>query len=159
MSSADQSSTPTNPVQYVSRVPDLKVPAEWNSNIPSHLLADVDPATRWIMEELSKNTQATQFAIHAVLEQNNHLKNLNGKTFKTEKGLSEAKDTLAVLMAKADLMEPLLKPMSLLLRMWEYQMFRWATYLLVFFFFTYLLPYYLTHPISLQGLWSLLFGT
>lgn len=101
----------------------------------------------------------TEFAIHAVVEQNNHLRALNGKTFKNERAAAETKEELKALTAKADLMEPLFKPLSLVMRMWEYKAFRYATYLLIFFFFTYLLPYYLTHPISLQGLWTLLFGT
>ncbi len=155
MSSADQSSTP-----FKSSISDISLPPEgFKSKIPPHLLEGCDDATRWMMEEMSKATQVNEFVLHATIEHNSHLRALNGKTFKTEKGLSETKEALEALIAKADLMEPLFKPLSLLMRMWEYKYFRWATYLLVFFFFTYLLPFYLQNPMSLSGLWALFFGT
>lgn len=149
-----------SPPPYKSSIADLSLPKEgFKSNLPPHLLEGCDEQTKWLLNEVSKNTAMTEFAIHAVIEQNSHLKMLNGKTFKNEKGLAEAREKLDSLDNKATVMEPLFKPLSQFMGLWEYKMFRWGVYIVAFFLLTYVLPYYLTHPISLPGLWTLLFGT
>lgn len=153
--SSDESSPPFNKSTY----PELKLPDKWESSIPEHLLDGADPQTLFIMHELSKNSQAIEWACHGLIDTNAQVRRTNGRLIQAEKDIKKETAALAALTAKADLMEPLFKPLSLLMRMWEYKYFRWATYLLVFFFFTYLLPFYLQNPMSLSGLWALFFGT
>lgn len=145
---------------FKSSIADIILPPEgFQSKIPPHLLENCDEATKWIMQEMSKSTQVSEFVLHATLEHNRHLRALNGKTFKNERGLSEIQDTVITLNEKVTLLDPLFKPTSLFLRMWDYRLFRYGVYIILFFLITYALPYYLSHPLSLSGLWTLLTGT
>jgi hypothetical protein len=155
MSTADQSSTPP----FKSSISDIALPAEgFRSNIPPHLLEGCDDATKWIMQEMSKATQINEFVLHATLEHNKHLKALNGKTYKNERAMAEAKEKLDELNVKAAIAEPFLKPMAQFVSLWEYRVFRWGVYITLFFLITYALPFYIAHPISLSNLWAILFG-
>jgi hypothetical protein len=144
---------------FVSRYPELSLPpGGWKSTLPEHLLEGADPQTLFIMHELSKNSQATDFACRAVIEQNAHLRALNGKTYRNERGLAEIKGSVDTLTEKAAIMEPLFKPLSQFMALWEYRLFRWGCYIVGFFLLTYALPFYLQNPLSLSGLWSLFTG-
>lgn len=148
-----------SPFSFKSTIAELALPrGGFVSKLPPHLLQDADPQTAWIMHEMSKNTQATEFACHAVLEQNAHLRALNGKTYRNEKGLAEAKETVAALNKKAEVMEPMFKPLSQFMSLWEYAWFRYICYAAGFFFLTYALPYYVAHPVSIQTVFTKLFG-
>jgi hypothetical protein len=63
-----------------SDYPELSLPeGGWKSNIPEHLLKDAKPADRWLMEEMSKNTQATDFSCRAAVEGNGLIRKTNGR--------------------------------------------------------------------------------
>ena len=135
---------------YQSRYPELKLPEEgWKSNLPEHLLEGADKQTAWIMNEISKNTQATEFACRGVVEQNNHLRALNGKTFKNERALAEATTEIGTLKAQAAALLPFVRPVKMFFSLWEYRAFRWVIYAGLFFVLTYIYPYYVTHPLDL----------
>lgn len=147
------SSQPTTPPPFESRYPELSLPpGGWKSTLPDHLLEGADPQTLFIMHELSKNSQATEFACRGVVELSQHLRALNGKTYKTEKGLGEARSEVDILNDKAATMEPIFKPLNYFMNLWDYRVFRWICYASIFFFFTYLLPWYIAHPISIETL-------
>ena len=145
---------------FKSSYPPLKVPdGGWKSAIPEHLLADADPATKWIMEEMSKNSQAIEWACHGLVDTNEQVRKTNGRLLKAEAELTEAKGSVVTLNEKATVMEPLFKPLSQFMSLWDYKWFRVICYIALFFFFTYALPFYLQHPISLDSLFSLLTGS
>lgn len=146
------SSSPSpEPSQYQSSIPELSLPIDgWKSNIPPHLLDGADPQLAWIMQEISKNTQATEFACRAVVAQNQHLKALNGKTFRNEKSATILSEKVEKLEDIAEKLSPFAKPMMQFAGLWEYRVFRWVFYAALFFFFTYILPYYITHPFDLS---------
>lgn len=136
---------------FESRYPELSLPEHgFQSTLPAHLLEGADEQTRYIMNEISRNSAATEFACRAAVDQSRHLRALNGKTFKNERGLAEARQHLDDLMEKAQIVEPLIKPVNQFMSLWEYRAFRWMVYITIFFFFTYLLPYYLQHPFDLS---------
>ena len=111
--------------QFESRFPELKFPEEgWKSTIPSHLLEGCDDQTKWLLEEISKNTQATNFACHAVVDVSKHLRTLNGRTYKSEKAVFEAKQEVETLKGQAKAVTPFLKPISMFAALWEYSVFR-----------------------------------
>jgi hypothetical protein len=154
MPSADSSQPPFHKSSY----PELKVPAKWESSIPEHLLADTDPATRWIMEELSKNTKAIEWACHGLVDTNTQVRNTNGRLLKAEADIRRDKDSLTALVAKADLMEPLFKPLSLFMRLWDYKWFRILCYFAGLFILMVVVPWYIQHPLSIDAVWSFFFG-
>lgn len=144
---------------YQSRYPELKMPEDgFKSSIPAHLLEGCTPQMKWLLEEVSKNTQATEFACKAVVEQNNHLRALNGKTFKNEKAIAEANEVIEGLVVQTNTFTPFLKPVKMFATLWEYRLFRWTIYAGLFFVLTYLYPYYVTHPIDLGAVISRLLG-
>ena len=152
---SQQDSTPP----FKSSLPELKLPpGGFSSSIPEHLLKDADPQTAWLMHEISKNTAATEFACRAAVTHNDHLRTLNGRTSKSEEGIKAVKADIEVLTDKAKTMEPLFKPISQFMNLWEYRWFRWICYAALLLFFSYLLPYYIQHPISIDTLFKLFGG-
>lgn len=148
MSSPSSSSEPS---QYHSHIPDITLPADgWKSNIPPHLLDGAEPQLAWIMQEMSKNTQATEFACRAVVAQNQHLKALNGKTFRNEKSAALLSEKVEALEDLSNKLSPFMKPLVQFAGLWEYTPFRWVFYIAIFFFFTYILPYYISHPFDIS---------
>ena len=144
---------------YKSSIPAITVPPDgWKSNIPEHLLTGAEPQLSWIMHEISKNTQATEFACHGVAQLSEYLRELNGKTARTIENVAKQRDQLDELNKKAKTMEPFFKPVSQFAALWEYRVFRWVFYAAIFFFFTYLLPYYLRHPLGIDTLVKALFA-
>jgi len=151
-----QSSAENN--NYQSAIPDLNMPVDgWKSNIPPHLLDGADPQLVWIMEELSKHTQATEFACRGVVAQNQHLKALNGKTFKNEKNLALLTEQVKSLETVSETLSPFARPIMQFAGLWEYRAFRYTFYAAVFFFFTYLLPYYIAHPFDISQFIKIIF--
>lgn len=149
---------PSNNHPYHSTIPDLSLPeGGWKSSIPPHLLTNADPQIAWIMEEISKNTQATEFACRAVVAQNAHLKALNGKTFRNEQAALVLEHEVEQLKSQAKTIEPLVKPLDQFVSLWGYRVFRWGFYISVFFFFTYLLPFYLQNPFSIGQFFKFFF--
>lgn len=155
MSTPEQESTPP----FESRYPELSIPEHgFVSTIPPHLLEGVDEQTRWLLSEISRNTQATEFACRGVVDLSRHLRTLNGKTYKNESGLGQLTEKVKEIDEQAKLIIPLSQPVAQFINLWGYRGFRWAFYAATFFFFTYLLPYYLAHPFSLETLFNRVLG-
>lgn len=84
-----------------SDYPELKLPVGgWQSTIPSHLLDGATPADRWMMEEMSKNTQATEFCVRAALSTNEQVRLTNGRLRAAESQLVDLEDDMDA--AKSD---------------------------------------------------------
>lgn len=155
MPSPQTMSSPQSSPPFESRYPSLSIPEHgFVSSIPAHLLDGCDDQMRWLLQEVSKNTAATEFACRGVVDLSTHLRALNGKTYRNERGLGEAREILNELNEKATVMEPLFKPMSQFMSLWEYKWFRWICYLAGFFLITYVLPAYLAHPVSITALFG-----
>ncbi len=107
-----QSPDPHSP--FESQYPELKIPSDgWKSNIPAHLLASADDQMKWLMQEMSKNTQATEFACKGVVDLSRHLRTLNGKTYRNEKGVSDLAADVETLKAAARAAAPLVNTLSI----------------------------------------------
>lgn len=120
------SSQPTTQPPFESRYPELSLPpGGWKSSLPEHLLEGADPQTLFIMTELSKASQANDFACHGVVELSKHLRTLNGKTFKNERAVAEAQAGVDALSDQAKVVTPFLKPISMFASLWEYTVFKW----------------------------------
>lgn len=139
---ADPSTPP-----FESRYPELTIPVGgWKSTIPAHLLDGADDQQRWIMEEISRNSAATEFACRGAVELSQHLRALNGKTYATEKGLAQAREEVNALKGQALVMTPFIKPMSMFAALWEYRAFKWVFVAGLVMFAGILYPIYLAHP-------------
>lgn len=148
-------STDSNAPFPKSPYPPLTLPeGGFKSNLPEHLLADADPATRWIMEQLSKNTQAVEWACHGLTETHAQVRLTNGRLLKAEASIKDDEAKLDVLNEKASVMEPIFKPLSQFMGLWDYTWFRYICYAALFLFFTYLLPYYVAHPFSIETVFN-----
>lgn len=79
----------------------------------------------WLMNEMSKNTQATDFACRGVEKISDHLRELNGKVSKSAAKIEESKVEIQDLKDKADVVSPFLKPISMFASLWEYSAFKW----------------------------------
>ncbi len=131
---------------FKSSLPELKLPpGGFQSNLPPHLLEGADEQTRYIMNEISRNTAATQFACLAAVTHNEHLRTLNGKTYKTEKVAEDLRAEILVLKEQAASVSPFLKGMSYFSYLWEYRAFRWTFVLGVLTVVGLLYPYYMNH--------------
>lgn len=143
---------------FESRFPELNVPVEgWRSNIPEHLLKDCEPQMVWLLQEVSKNTQATNFACHGVTDISRHLRGLNGKVYKNEEKLGRAKEDLETLKEQAQAVSPFLKPISMFATLWSYSIFKWFFVGGIIFFLFVLYPYYLKTA-SASQLFNLFLG-
>lgn len=90
---------------YQSQYPELKIPSEgWQSSIPAHLLESASEADRWLMTEMSKNTQATTFACQGAVDLSNRLRELNGKTYRNEQSAQESKVSIDLLKAQVEVL-------------------------------------------------------
>lgn len=128
------------------------------SKIPPHLLHDCDEQTRWLMNEISRASQAIDWTCQGLVETHDQVRRTNGRLLKAESDLSEVHASVTTLNDKATVMEPIFKPLAQFMGLWQYTWFRWICYAALFFFFTYALPYYLVHPISLDTLFNHLLG-
>lgn len=142
MPTPDPSASP-----FESRYPELSLPpGGFKSTIPAYLLDGADDQQRWIMEEISRNSAATEFACRGAVELSQHLRALNGKTYKTEKGLAETKADVDGLKASAAVVSPFLKPVSQFAALWEIRAFKWVFVAGMAMFVGILYPLYLQHP-------------
>ncbi len=129
---------------FESRYPELKLPEYgFQSSIPSHLLDGCDDQTRWLMTEISKNTAATEFACRGVVDLSNHLRTLNGKTYRNEKAVGEAIQSIEDLQNQAKVMTPFLGPITMFAKLWDYTLFKWFFVGGIAFFLLVLYPYLL----------------
>lgn len=137
---------PSNESQplFESRFPELILPKNgWESNIPAHLLDGIDPQTEWLLNEISKNTQATNFACQAVVDVSKHLRTLNGRVYKGEEEAGKTKGDLETLKNQAKAVTPFLKPISMFAALWEYSAFKWFFVGGILFFLFVLYPWLL----------------
>lgn len=139
MSHPNESYTP-----FESKFPELRVPHKgWESNIPPSLLDGADPQMIWLMNEMSKNTQATDFSCRGVEKISDHLRELNGKVSKSATKIEDSKADIQELKDKAEIVSPFLKPISMFATLWQYTLFRWFFIGGIIFFLFVLYPYYL----------------
>jgi len=86
--------------QLPSDYPALSLPdGGFKSNIPKHLLEGATPSDKWIMEELSKNTQATEFCMRAAVEANALIRQTNGRLRVAESQLLDHEDDIGAAQA------------------------------------------------------------
>lgn len=138
------SSQPTTQPPFESRYPELSLPpGGWKSTLPEHLLEGADSQTLFIMTELSKASQANDFACHGVVELSKHLRALNGKTYRNEKAVGDAQADLDTLKDQAKVVTPFIKPLSMFASLWEYTAFRWVFFAGCAFFLLVLYPWLL----------------
>lgn len=153
MSSADQSSTSP----FKSAYPPLIRP-DFKPSVPTFLLEGASEQDKYIIEQLSLVNQYAQWSVTTEMQTHEQVLKTNGRLIKAEKELEQTRAQLSELAERAAIMEPLFKPLSQFMGLWDYRLFRYGCYIVLFFLITYALPYYLTHPISLSSLWTLLFG-
>ena len=110
---------------FESRYPELHLPeGGFQSTIPAHLLENSDPQMMWLLQEVSKNTQATEFACRGVVDMSQHLRTLNGQTNKNKMAISAAQEDVDSLKGQAKVVTPFLKPISMFAALWEYMAFK-----------------------------------
>jgi len=68
----------------------IKEPPQFNSNIPEHLLANVNPEMKWIMENMSVLTQKSDYLVTTQGEQSAKLDILDGKATVTNGKIAQA---------------------------------------------------------------------
>lgn len=126
-------------------LPILTLPPEgFVSQLPAHLLPN-DPNMRWLMEEMSKNSQATEFSCRGVIELSQHMRVLNGRTAKAEASLTETKADLAALKARIEPVGGLVKGIGYFAYLWAFLPFRVLFSLGVLAVVLVGYPYYLSH--------------
>lgn len=92
--------------QPQSDYPELKLPPDgWKSNIPPSLLTNVEPQMVWLMEQMSKNTQATEWTSHAAMDTNQQVRKTNGR-------LKGAESTIISLQADVEALKAEMKTVS-----------------------------------------------
>ena len=136
---------------FRSSIPELALPPEgFQSNIPAHLLASSTPEDVWLMEEMSKNTQATTFVLHAVLDTNKQVRTTNGRLLRAEDDVKSLRSAVAALQEDMEKVKPVTriiagtwrfvsrKPVAIMLGL--------ALFYLAFYVYPYLLK---EDPISL----------
>lgn len=88
--------------------PELRLPVDgWKSAIPPALLINVEPEMVWLMQEMSKNTQATEWSGQAVLEVHGYVRNTNGKANRAERDILLLKEEVATLKAQLASVTPI----------------------------------------------------
>lgn len=142
---------------FQSAYPSLERPV-FQPSVPEFLLEGASDQDKYIISQLSLVNQYVQWAVTTEMSTHSQVLKTNGRLIRAEKALEETRKELDALNEKATTMEPLFKPVSQLMNLWEYRAFRWSCYALIFFFFTYLLPYYLQHPVDLGTIITHLLG-
>lgn len=75
-----------------STYPALQHPGLFKSQIPEHLLAEASPAEKYIMEQLSINTQMAEWAINANMSHDRNIRHTNGRLRKAEANIVTLQD-------------------------------------------------------------------
>jgi hypothetical protein len=87
-------------------------PGGFRSNLPEHLLKDASPADRWLMEEMSKNTQATEFSCRAAVDTNAQVRHTNGRVKSAEAKVADLQADVAALKTQMAAVNPLVSTVS-----------------------------------------------
>lgn len=133
-----------------SSYPELKLPEEgFKSSIPESLLQNCDPQIRWIMEEISKNTQATTWVCQGLLDTNKQVRRTNGRLLKAESDVKQIKEVAEIQKEQNKAIAPFIKALSQFANLWQYRVFRWMVYLAILTIVLYIYPYFLAHKIEL----------
>lgn len=154
MSPSNESQPPFEPK---SSYPALEKP-DFKPNVPSFLLEGASEQDRYIIEQLSLVNQYAQWAVTTELSTHEQVLKTNGRLLKAERDIKASKEDLESLKSQAKAAAPFLKPLSYFVTLWGFRGFRWVFYAAAFFVFTYLLPYYLQHPLDLRELFNLVLG-
>jgi hypothetical protein len=142
---------PTQP--YKSTLPEIRLPVEgFQSRLPAHLLPS-DPNMKWLMEEISKNTQATEFACKAAVMHNEHLRQLNGRTAKNEDRTNDIKAELMAFKDEFAGAAILSKPIASFLYLWQARTFKVIFMLGLFVIVGIGYPYYVSEPGKALVVW------
>jgi len=147
----------SNESQPKSSYPALDKP-EFKPNVPSFLLEGASEQDRYIIEQLSLVNQYAQWAVTTELSTHEQVLKTNGRLIRAEKDVKDAKEDLNSLKSQAKAVAPFIKPVMQFAALWEFRPFRWVFYGFTFFFFTYLLPWYLKSPFSIETFVTRLFG-
>lgn len=137
----------TDPQSHHPTLPQIKRPdGGFSSTIPEHLLANESAATQWIMRELSKNSQATEYACAAADVHNEHLRVLNGRTLKNEKATEAVKAEIVSLKEQSLVLTPVSKALGSFAYLWENKPFKVIFCLGMFVIVGIAYPYYVAYP-------------
>lgn len=82
--------------QSSSDYPELTLPpGGFVSKVPAPMLDGATPVDRWMMDEMSRNTQATEFCMRAAVEANALIRQTNGRLKVAEAQLADHEDDIA----------------------------------------------------------------
>lgn len=99
--------------QPSSDYPELTIPpGGFKSNIPEHLFKDDDPQMRWLMEEMSKNTQATEFCVRALIDTNAQVRKTNGRLKSAEQKIINLQEDAEVLKKQMISINPVISTVN-----------------------------------------------
>lgn len=83
-----------------SDYPDISLPpGGFKPKIPTGLLANASDIDKWLIEEMSKNTQATEFACNAAISINQNVQKTNGRLKGAEAHIVDLRTEIAQLKA------------------------------------------------------------
>ncbi len=105
-----------------SDYPELRLPeGGWKSNIPSHLLTDCEPQMAWLMQEMSKNTQATEWNSHASIEISQNVRKTNGRLKGAERNIIDLQADIKEMKSQMRAMKPIIGPLSTIRVVFSYK--------------------------------------
>ncbi len=137
----------TDKEQFKSSLPELKLPENgFQSSLPEHFLANESPAIQWMMKELSKNSQATEFACKVAVAHNEHLRQLNGKTSKNIVAIENIKTDVENLNEQANELKPVANAMTSFSNLWNSKPFKIIFLSGTFFLAGVVYPWYISSP-------------
>lgn len=98
------------------------------------------------MEEVSRNSAATEFACQAAVTHNEHLRILNGRTLKNERITEAIKGEIATLKEQSGVLSPVSKALGSFAYLWENRAFKIVFILGLFVVIGVLYPWYVSAP-------------
>lgn len=105
-----------------SDYPELQLPPDgWKSNIPEHLLANCDPQTLWLMQEMSRNTQATEWNSHAAIGIDSNVRKTNGRLKGAERNIIGLQEEMKEMKIQMRAMKPIIGPLSTIRVVFSYK--------------------------------------
>lgn len=90
----------------------MSTPKSFSSSIPEHLLTNETPAMQFLMNELSKNTQATEYLLKRREESGEILDAISKKLDYTNGSIAEAKRDIYDLQEKSKKQEEISKDLN-----------------------------------------------